>query len=81
MISFLTRKSKEDSNYHHKCKHFFMFLLLFSFRKIPPNVVGRPRRIARRSPPQHVSRDERERLVDMATKLIVATVKKRHHIS
>lgn len=42
-------------------------------RKIPPNVVGRPRRIARRSPPQHVSRDERERLVDMATKLIVAT--------
>lgn len=29
----------------------------------------------RRSPPQHVSRDERERLVDMATKLIVATVR------
>ena len=78
MISFLTRKSEEDSNYHLKCKH---VLLLFSFRKIPPNVVGRPRRIARRSPPQHVSQDERERLVDMATKLIVATVKKRHHIS
>ena len=29
----------------------------------------------RRSPPQHVSRDERERLVNMATKLIVATVR------
>ena len=25
MISFLTRKSEEDSNYHLKCKHFFMF--------------------------------------------------------
>ena len=44
------------------------------FRKIPANVVGKPRRIMRRSPPQHVSRDERERLVNMATKLIVATV-------
>lgn len=42
-------------------------------RKIPTNVVGKPRRMMRRSPPQHVSRDERERLVDMATKLIVAT--------
>ena len=29
----------------------------------------------RRSPPQHVSQDERERLVNMATKLIVATVR------
>lgn len=45
------------------------------FRKIPTNVVGKPRRMMRRSPPQHVSRDERERLVDMATKLIVATVR------
>lgn len=44
------------------------------FRKIPANVVGKPRRMMRRSPPQHVSRDERERLVNMATKLIVATV-------
>ena len=44
------------------------------FRKTPANVVGKPRRIMRRSPPQHVSRDERERLVNMATKLIVATV-------
>ncbi|KAL9988547.1 hypothetical protein ACROYT_G003004 [Oculina patagonica] len=42
-------------------------------RKIPANVVGKPRRIMRRSPPQHVGRDERERLVNMATKLIVAT--------
>ncbi|CAH3114250.1 unnamed protein product [Porites lobata] len=42
-------------------------------RKLPVNVVGKPRRILRRSPPQHVSRDERERLVNMATKLIVAT--------
>lgn len=45
------------------------------FRKIPTNVVGKPRRMMRRSPPQHVSRDERERLVNMATKLIVATVR------
>lgn len=45
------------------------------FRKIPTNVVGKPRRMMRRSPPQHVSRDERERLVDMASKLIVATVR------
>lgn len=42
-------------------------------RKIPLNVVGKPRRILRRSPPQHVSRNERERLVNMASKLIVAT--------
>lgn len=42
-------------------------------RKCPPNVVGKPRRILRHSPPQHVSRDERERLVNMASKLIVAT--------
>ena len=48
---------------------------LFDFRKLPVNVVGKPRRILRRSPPQHVSRDERERLVNMATKLIVATVR------
>lgn len=47
----------------------------FCIRKIPTNVVGKPRRMMRRSPPQHVSRDERERLVDMATKLIVATVR------
>lgn len=45
------------------------------FRKIPANMVGKPRRMMRRSPPQHVSRDERERLVNMATKLIVATVR------
>lgn len=38
-------------------------------------MVGKPRRMMRRSPPQHVSRDERERLVNMATKLIVATVR------
>jgi len=42
-------------------------------RKCPPNVVGKPRRILRHSPPQHVSRDERERLINMASKLIVAT--------
>ena len=47
----------------------------YVFRKLPVNVVGKPRRILRRSPPQHVSRDERERLVNMATKLIVATVR------
>ena len=50
------------------------------FRKMPVNVVGKPRRTLRRSPPQHVSRDERERLVDMATKLIVATVRRQNII-
>ena len=49
--------------------------MFYVFRKLPVNVVGKPRRILRRSPPQHVSRDERERLVNMATKLIVATVR------
>ena len=44
-------------------------------------MVGKPRRILRRSPPQHVSRDERERLVDMASKLIVATVSQSFEIS
>ena len=52
-----------------------MKVVLLYFRKIPLNVVGKPRRILRRSPPQHVSRDERERLVNMASKLIVATVR------
>ena len=43
-------------------------------KKIPVNVVGKPRKLLRRSPPQHIGKDERERLVNMATKLIVATV-------
>lgn len=33
MISFLTRKSEEDSNYHLKCKHFFMFYYWFLLGK------------------------------------------------
>lgn len=42
-------------------------------RKLPVNVVGKPGRMLRCSPPQHVTQNERERLVNMATKLIVAT--------
>ncbi|KAK3752041.1 hypothetical protein QZH41_019391, partial [Actinostola sp. cb2023] len=42
-------------------------------RKLPTNIVGKPRRITRRSPPQHVHKDERERIVNMASKLIIAT--------
>ena len=38
-------------------------------------MVGRPPRLMRRAPPQSVPPDERERLVNMATKLIVATVR------
>ena len=33
MISFLTRKSEEDCNYHFKCKHFFMFYYCFLLGK------------------------------------------------
>ncbi|EDO43381.1 predicted protein [Nematostella vectensis] len=42
-------------------------------RKTPVHIVGKPRRISRRSPPQHIDKNERERLVNMASKLIVAT--------
>ncbi|CAB4028331.1 Lipoxygenase-likey domain-containing 1 [Paramuricea clavata] len=43
-------------------------------RKVKPDLIGKPRKAVRRSPPQFVSKNEHERLVNMAARLIAATV-------
>ena len=37
-------------------------------------MIGKPRKAVRRSPPQFVNKNEHERLVNMAARLIAATV-------
>ncbi|XP_028395068.1 uncharacterized protein LOC114519182 [Dendronephthya gigantea] len=42
-------------------------------RKVKPDSIGKPRKAVRRSPPHFVSKNEHERLVNMAARLIAAT--------
>ena len=50
-----------------------MWFVIF-VRKIKPDILGKPKKVIRRSPPRHVSKNEQERIINTAAKLIVATV-------
>ena len=58
--------------------YIFVYLSFYnvslSDRKVKSDFIGKPRKAVRRSPPQFVSKNEHERLVNMAARLIAATV-------
>ena len=56
-----------------------MYKLLYRSSSI--GRVGRGQRVMRRAPPQKITPAERERIVNLTTKLLVATVKSFKKIS